>query len=510
MNPRRVRLAIGTDKRHIQGGVRYERHVTRRLAGTSWEPAKPIKLVGPAARTHEGTISVTQQRFGRCASDSEARSVICDGHAIPLDDQVGRPPTALLVEPNTIVATDVLREKLWPAGFVEPGNLAQQVYVLRRALAVDPTVAIETLARRGYRLRAAVAPVQLASAAEPRWRHHLKSLFASFAASAVSVFLAGRLGAGAPQPRQRRHPRAAHVRARTVFWTKRGTDNFLKAQTYFEATVALAPQSALGYAGLAEVYGLRADEMMSGTGFAHKALTYARTAVAKNESSGVAHAALGLALLENKSAAKGLVELRRAIELDPKIAEAHEWYAIQLLKDGNLREAGQHFEMAAQSEPENVAVTNWRAWIRYYQRDFDAAADDFRTALQLNPQFAYAQLGLAEALVQRGKYRDAKTALREVRSHDWTMSRALRAVGAIVDWRLGLHQASRDETQRLQAQERTAKWDGSDEFVVAALALNGNRSDALRLRAKMHLGAYEQRMIDIDPLVGPVFRDLNG
>ena len=434
--------------------------------------------------------------------------MVCDGHTIPLTAKSAELLAILLAEPNAIVATDLIRERLWPSGFVEPGNLPQQIYVLRRALAVDPSVAIETHARRGYRLRAQVAPPPLVG--QPWWRHHVRSLVASAVAAAALVVLPG---GAAPVHGGTANVDAPGLRTYALgryFWMRRGDDNFARAASYFERTVALAPNSALGYAGLAEVYGLRADAMKPGyLALAQRALHNGQLAVAKDNDSGVAHASLGLALLETGSEAKGVAELRRAIDLDTGNAEAHEWYAIQLLKGGDVRGAARHFEAAAQVEPENVAVTAWRAWMRYYLHDFDAAAADFRTALQLNPAFSYAQVGLAEALMGRGRYVDAKSTLKGIRSHDWMLSRAVAALGAIVDIRLGLRQAAHDETRRLQDQALARSSDSSDEFVVAAVALDGRRSDALRLRARMHLKPYEKRMIDLDPLVGPVFRDLN-
>jgi hypothetical protein len=47
---------------------------------------------------------------------------------------------------------------LWPASFVEEGNLANNIFVLRKALGEDPNY-IETIPKRGYRLVGAVPPV---------------------------------------------------------------------------------------------------------------------------------------------------------------------------------------------------------------------------------------------------------------------------------------------------------------------------------------------------------------
>ena len=457
-----------------------------------------------------------QHRFGRCTFDPDAKSVVCGGRAIPLTGKSAELLAILLETPNAVVANDVLRDRLWPAGFVEPGNLAQQVYVLRRALAVDPTVAIETAARRGYRLRATAGGQRVTvpgpSFLRPRpWPVHARTAVLSLVAAAALIVLPGGAAVVRTSVDDVNAPAARTYALGRYFWERRGTENLARAQAYFQRTIALAPKSSLGYAGLAEVWGLRADADMSKSheGLTRRAYAYAQQAVARDQDSGVAHAALGLALLEKDQASKALVELRMALALDPRNAEAHEWYAIQLLMRGNVADAGRHFEAAAELQPENVAITTWRAWIRYYLRDFDTAAADFRTALELNPDFDVARLGLISALVQRGAFGEAAATLRTAHPRDWSTRQAFRALAAITDLRLGLRRAADDEASRLQAESRTKSSD-ADEFVVAALALDGRRSEARRLRARMHLETkpYARRMIDLDPLVGPVFRDL--
>jgi tetratricopeptide (TPR) repeat protein len=263
------------------------------------------------------------------------------------------------------------------------------------------------------------------------------------------------------------------------------------------------------------VWGVLADGAPSGTrsheAFARKALRYANIAVEKDGGSSAAHAALGLAFLEVKApVAQAMSEFRRAIDLDPSNAEAHEWYAIRLLYGGNVREAKTHFEIAAELQPANVAVAWWRALVRYYLHDADDAVADFHTALTLNPSYALAQVGLVTALVERGRYHEAQEALRERHGANGSEVQALRALAAIVDLKLGLRRAAAAELQRLHAQDVARTMGDGDELVVAAFALGGRRDDALRLLARMHLerDAAQRRMIELDPLVGPVIRDL--
>ena len=57
-----------------------------------------------------------------------------------------------------VVSRAEFEAQVWPDGFIEPANLTQTIYMLRKALgAHSPTSLIETVNGRGYRLTADVA-----------------------------------------------------------------------------------------------------------------------------------------------------------------------------------------------------------------------------------------------------------------------------------------------------------------------------------------------------------------
>ena len=455
---------------------------------------------------------MARYRFGRCTFEGSSRLVRCEGNEVVLRAKVAELLCILLERPNEVVANDTLRDRLWPDGFVEMGNLAQQVYLLRRALAIDPTVAVENVARSGYRLSASIP--EAATPASP-WRALRTRVVWAVAAAAVLVVVPGAarlldpsLGLSADAGDR------TYVLGR-YFWERRGIDNLRRARAFFEQTVHEAPESAKGYAGLADVWGVLADgePYASRSRLAHAAVAqrYARTALAKDPQSAVAHAALGLALLEGGAPASvAESEFRAAIELDPRNAEAHEWYGIRLLEEGNLPAARAHFVAAANLQPENVAVAWWLAVVRYDSRDANDAVTDFRTAVELNPSYTIARIGLVLALVEAGRYHDAESALRTAQPMSRSEVFEFRALEAILAVRMGRRSDAVTAIRMLVRDETGSRSGDEDELVVAALALGGRRHDALRVRARMHLerDAESRRMIELDPLVGPVFRAL--
>ena len=410
--------------------------------------------------------------------------------------------------------SETLRERLWPEGFVETGNLAQQIYLLRKALAIDPSVHVDNVARTGYRLRAPLPMEDVAPVRQTTWRAPTRWAVALLAVVSMLAL---------PGAASLVRPGALHLRGsglRTYelgryFWERRGADNVKRAKAFFEQTIAMAPTSAEGYAGLSEVYGVLSDGIPMGTRthdeLAKKAYESASTAVARDPNAGVAHAAMGLALEEMGSTdAQANLELQRAIALDPSNPEAHEWYGIRMLFDRNLPEAARQMEIASELQPANAAVASWHALTRYYMHDSETAVAGFRTALEINPSFELAQLGLVAALVERGRYREAKAELAHTHGMSWSGSRALRALSVIVNLRLGLRVVAEAEADRLRKETQKGRSVGDDDgFVIAALMLEGRRDEAQQLRAKMHLEQPYQRMVSaFDPIIAPVMREL--
>jgi DNA-binding winged helix-turn-helix (wHTH) protein/Tfp pilus assembly protein PilF len=467
-----------------------------------------------------------QYRFGHCRFDASSRSLRCGQIEVTVRGKVAELLLILLERPGDVFANETLREQLWPEGFVETGNLAQQVYLLRKALAIDPTVSIENVARVGYRLRAALVDAEpqrgTAPPVLPRVPKHrtpirtfIEAALAAVAAAALLVLPSDAKFAYPPVPAGIAGQGSDAYRLGRYFWARRGPDNLNRAKTFFRRAIAEAPRAAQGYVGLAEVWGVLADDAPPGSreraARAEVARSNADAALARDPDSSEAHAALGLALDElNFPVSRSAAEYRRAIEIDPRNADAREWYAIELLLAGNLAAANEQFDAAATIQPENVAVASWHACVHYLLRDGDKAVAEYRTVLEINPTYAPAQLGLIMALVERGSDLEAQRALGTFHSANYTTQRQFRALAAIIDVRMGRRGDAHSETRRLRSDERAHPLgDLDDDLVVAAFALDGLREEARRSRSHMQF-AYDQwhRVIQLDPIVGPVYRQL--
>jgi TolB-like protein/Tfp pilus assembly protein PilF len=193
------------------------------------------------------------------------------------------------------------------------------------------------------------------------------------------------------------------------FWNKRTTAGFLQAANYFQQAIAKDPGYASAYAGLADTFGLMSTWYAAPQQeFMPKAKAAALNALALDDSLAEAHASLAL-VAENydydwQTAEK---EFRRAIQLNPDYATAHQWYAEYLAWQGRFDEALAESERARQLDPMSLIIATDRGAILFYARKYDRAIDQFRAVLDMDPGFTNTRSFLASAYVQQGKFAEA-------------------------------------------------------------------------------------------------------
>ena len=191
--------------------------------------------------------------------------------------------------------------------------------------------------------------------------------------------------------------------------SKRTSEGFQKAAEYFQQAIAQDTSYAPAYAGLADTYGLMSTwDQVRATEFMPEARAAALRALALNESLAEAHASLAL-IAENydydwQTAEK---EYRRAIQLDPGYATAHQWYAEYLSWQGRFDEAFAESERARQLDPLSLIIATDHASILYFARQYDRTIVQCRTVLDMDPNFLRARGILTHAYVESGKFAEA-------------------------------------------------------------------------------------------------------
>jgi TolB-like protein/DNA-binding winged helix-turn-helix (wHTH) protein/Tfp pilus assembly protein PilF len=192
------------------------------------------------------------------------------------------------------------------------------------------------------------------------------------------------------------------------FWNKRTKDGFRQAADYFQQSIASDPNYARAYAGLADTYALMSSwNFIPQTEAIPKARAAALRAMQLDDSLAEAHTSLGL-IAENydydwQTAEK---EYRRAIQLDPQYATAHQWYAECLAFQGRFPEALEESERARQLDPLSLIIATDHAAILYFARQYDRAIEQFRAVLAMEPNFERAHM-VVYPYVEKGMFPEA-------------------------------------------------------------------------------------------------------
>ncbi len=193
------------------------------------------------------------------------------------------------------------------------------------------------------------------------------------------------------------------------YWNKREEKEFRKAVEYYNQAIALDTNYALAYVGLADSYALLSSfGFMPPTEAIPKARDFARRALSLDDSLAEPHATLGYVSSQyNYDFAGAELELKRAIELNPNYAMAHQWYGEMLSYVGRYDEAAAEYRRALEIEPLSLPI-NWEyGRLLYNARRFDEALAQLKKTVELDPGFARAHRTLSEVYWFRGDYANA-------------------------------------------------------------------------------------------------------
>ena len=203
-----------------------------------------------------------------------------------------------------------------------------------------------------------------------------------------------------------------YLRGRNA-WNLRTPEGFEQARGFFQQAIEKDPTFALAYAGLADTYQVSGLANGAADGPA-QARAAAERALELDDTLGEAHSSLAGTLHRPLAdIPRAEAGFRRAIELNPGYATAHQWYAIMLAEEGRDREAMEHADRAAALDPLAAVMRQTLGLVNYYGRRYDRAISDGRSALDLAPQLSLARLIVARSLIERGKPADAVRVLTE-------------------------------------------------------------------------------------------------
>lgn len=345
----------------------------------------------------------------------------------------------LLVEKRgEIVSRDELLEKIWKQTFVEEGNINYTVSLLRKTL-VNKEL-IQTVARHGYRFTAAVreisandklpeviitespvvadqtrSPVtdQTESSTEKRpFRWILASIFLVsllFVTSFAFFWRGDRPAAKTSDvpPNENVEAMQAYQRGKMILEKRSVDKREEKAIDEFQKAVTLAPTFALAYAGLAEGFASSAARASYPNSLELFAKAKSATEKAFALDANLAEGYLIRGWLKRNADwdwAGAESDLRRAAQLNPQSAAAHQRLAQTLSITGRLDEALAAIKTAYQLDPVSDIILSARFPILEGRGEYDEALRESAEFLRENKENFLAVRAYGTFLYHKGFY----------------------------------------------------------------------------------------------------------
>jgi serine/threonine-protein kinase len=293
-----------------------------------------------------------------------------------------------------------------------------------------------------------------------------------------------------------------------LLWSKRGGENLRQAIAFYEQAIALDPNYALAYAGLAEAYVILPFYTPTAPLEAFpKAKTAALKALQLDDKLAEAHNGFARVLYYEFDMVGSISEFQRAIALNPNYATAHQWYGRHPLAAlGRFDEAIAEGKRAIELDPLSAVINTDLGYTLIYARRYDEAITQLRKALEIDRTFYYAHYILAMALQLKG---DLPAAIAEYTKAQQLTDNNLRArvLLAAAKTQSGDKEAA---VQMLAELEQLSRNRNVRAFWRAVLYLSlGNREEAVRW-LEQSVADHEDidiTFIKVDPLLDPLRGD---
>ena len=184
---------------------------------------------------------------------------------------------------------------------------------------------------------------------------------------------------------------ALYLEARYL-WNRRNFPAELKSVDLLQQAIARDPNYALAWAGLADSLIAIGDvEEVDPAAYLPRARDAALKALQLDPSLAEPHAALGMVACHyDYDWPTAEREYKKAFELNPNYASAHQYYALGLMAHGRFAEAEAQLDTARRLDPLALIVDVDLALLRKFQRNFDGVIAVSQSILQRDPNY---QLG---------------------------------------------------------------------------------------------------------------------
>jgi tetratricopeptide (TPR) repeat protein len=283
-------------------------------------------------------------------------------------------------------------------------------------------------------------------------------------------------------PVHRQNPEAERLYLEgRYYWNERTAAGLTRALDDFTQAIVADPQCAKAYAGLADSYNLiREYTAMPEDEAFPRAEAAARKAIELDPNLAEAHRALAFpSFWWKRDVATAKREFERAIALNPNDGTAHLWYANALIYIGDNDKAVAEINRAQELDPSSSSVRADKGKILYSAGKKDEALALLRQMKRNEPTFVSPHRYLAQIYFEQGYYPEylleAEETARLVHRPDDLAEVEAEKKGYARDGARGFFQSRLDVQKDLYRKEKIPAY-----ALAQTAALLGNKSEALQ------------------------------
>ncbi len=332
--------------------------------------------------------------------------------SVPTDEYLGLGLADALITK----LTNLRQIRVRPTSAVRDYTGSRDIALVGRELRVD-AVLDGSVQRQGKRIRVTTQLVDIKESAI-LWAENfdekfvnifsLEDSFSSQLVRALELKLTGE-EKGLVAKRYTESPEAYQAYLKGIYFlSQRNPKGIQKSLELFERAIAIDPNYARAYAGLADTYYfLSSYNLVQPRTVTPRAAAAVLRALQLDDSQAEAHTALAVLLRRGWAWASSEQEFKRAITLNSNYAKAHHFYSVLLRYLGRFDESWTEIKIAQEMDPVSLSINLGLANLFYTVGEYDGALEQLQATVELDPNFANAHLRLGTVYVAKKMYTEA-------------------------------------------------------------------------------------------------------